>query len=179
MLEYYPGVVPCFEQAEATIFPLGWAMLLMVASTASTVILVWWLSHVRQGQYGMAKPMCFCFMAKYMCPKRVSVNSDASQQDATSEGRRSVLSIQHLHKVFGDGKVAVDDLCLEAYSGEIFALLGHNGAGKTTALNCAVGLIPPTSGETYINGHHVRCRFQASLMLPTVRCSLCYSSIPW
>ncbi|OLQ04317.1 Elongation factor G-2, chloroplastic [Symbiodinium microadriaticum] len=159
MLDYYPGVVPCFEQAEATIFPLGWAMLLMVASTVSVVILAWWLSHVRQGQYGMAKPMCFCLMAKYMCPKRVSVSSDASQQDTTAEGR-CVLSIQHLHKVFGDGKVAVDDLCLESYSGEIFALLGHNGAGKTTALNCAVGLIPPTSGETYINGHHVRTDLQ-------------------
>lgn len=159
MLDYYPGVVPCFEQAEATIFPLGWAMLLMVASTVSVVILAWWLSHVRQGQYGMAKPMCFCLMAKYVCPKRVSVSSDASQQDTTAEGR-CVLSIQHLHKVFGDGKVAVDDLCLESYSGEIFALLGHNGAGKTTALNCAVGLIPPTSGETYINGHHVRTDLQ-------------------
>ena len=54
------------------------------------------------------------------------------------------------------GKVAVDDLCLDAYAGEIFALLGHNGAGKTTALHCAVGLIPPTSGDTTINDYDVR-----------------------
>ena len=153
MLDYHPIHFPCLEVSKATIFPLGWAMLLTVATTVLTVIFVWWLSNVRQGQYGMAKPMCFCFNPKYMCPKRPYA-SDGSLRDTASGN--AVLSIQHLRKVFPDGKVAVDDLCLDSYAGEIFALLGHNGAGKTTALNCAVGLIPPTSGETLINGHDVR-----------------------
>ena len=156
MLDYHPVHFPCLDLAKATIFPLGWAMLLMVISTTGVLVLVWWLSHVRQGQYGMAKPLCFCFMPKYACPKRPQP-SEPLVGDRDAEGsRQKVLSIQNLRKVFGDGKVAVDDLCLDAYAGEIFALLGHNGAGKTTALNCAVGLIPPTSGETVINGHDVR-----------------------
>ncbi|CAE7537317.1 ABCA3 [Symbiodinium natans] len=157
MLDYHPIHFPCLEVSKATIFPLGWAMLLTVATTVLTVIFVWWLSNVRQGQYGMAKPMCFCFNPKYMCPKRPYA-SDGSLRDTASGN--AVLSIQHLRKVFPDGKVAVDDLCLDSYAGEIFALLGHNGAGKTTALNCAVGLIPPTSGETLINGHDVRTDLQ-------------------
>jgi len=33
------------------------------------------------------------------------------------------------------------------YEGEIFALLGHNGAGKTTAISMVTGLIMPTQGE--------------------------------
>eukprot|EP00438_Fugacium_kawagutii_P029831 Skav200957 [mRNA] locus=scaffold448:311590:313446:+ [translate_table: standard] len=72
-----------------------------------------------------------------------------------TSGSEPVLSIQHLRKVFPDGKVAVDDLSLEVFPGEIFALLGHNGAGKTTALNCAVGLTSVTSGDLIINGYNV------------------------
>lgn len=37
--------------------------------------------------------------------------------------------------------------CIQVEKGEIFALLGHNGAGKTTAINCLAGLLPVTSGE--------------------------------
>ena len=43
----------------------------------------------------------------------------------------------NLRKVFPEGKVAVDGMDLDIKEGEIFALLGHNGAGKTTCINCA------------------------------------------
>lgn len=44
---------------------------------------------------------------------------------------------------------------LDIRRGEIYALLGHNGAGKTTCINCVVGLIPMTSGEAFVNGYDV------------------------
>ena len=50
---------------------------------------------------------------------------------------------------------AVDDLSFSIQPGEIVGLLGPNGAGKTTALRCCAGILRPTSGEIYINGHDV------------------------
>lgn len=53
-------------------------------------------------------------------------------------------------------KTAVNNLSLQAKPGEIYGLLGPNGAGKTTTLRCVATLIPPTSGEIYVNGHEVQ-----------------------
>lgn len=69
------------------------------------------------------------------------------------------INVVDLRKEFqgvGGTKVAVDNLNLRMYDGQITALLGHNGAGKTTAMSIMVGLFPPTSGTVYINGYDVR-----------------------
>jgi ABC-2 type transport system ATP-binding protein len=50
---------------------------------------------------------------------------------------------------------AVDELNLEVSPGEIFGLVGPDGAGKTTTLRLLTGLINPTSGEARIGGHDV------------------------
>ena len=64
-----------------------------------------------------------------------------SQMEGTtdkSEGEPTHLplgvSIKHLHKVYSNGKVAVEDLNLNFYEGQITSFLGHNGAGKTTTM---------------------------------------------
>ena len=44
------------------------------------------------------------------------------------------VSINHLHKIYSNGKVAVEDLNLNFYEGQITSFLGHNGAGKTTTM---------------------------------------------
>ena len=57
-----------------------------------------------------------------------------------------VLKIRNITKIFGDGKVAVDGVNLNFYKNEIFALLGHNGAGKTTIISMLTGLYEATKG---------------------------------
>jgi len=53
-------------------------------------------------------------------------------------------------------KVAVDNLNLSFYPGQISCLLGHNGAGKTTVLSVLTGLYTPTSGDCYVFGFSVK-----------------------
>jgi len=65
-----------------------------------------------------------------------------------------VIEIQSLTKRFGN-LVAVDDISLKVEAGQIFAILGHNGAGKTTMIKMICSLIRPTSGDIWLNGHHV------------------------
>lgn len=66
-----------------------------------------------------------------------------------------VLQLDHLTRRFGR-EVALDDVSLEVPPGVVFALLGENGAGKTTALRIALGLLEPNSGETTVLGLNSR-----------------------
>lgn len=51
--------------------------------------------------------------------------------------------------------LAVDSLDLTVGRGEFFALLGQNGAGKTTAIRMLAGLMRPTAGEAFIMGNSI------------------------
>lgn len=66
-----------------------------------------------------------------------------------------MLRIEHLTKKFGD-KVAVDDLSLHIYPGEIYGFIGHNGAGKTTTLKSVVGILTIENGEIYIDNVSIK-----------------------
>jgi ABC-2 type transport system ATP-binding protein len=66
-----------------------------------------------------------------------------------------MISIRQLTKTFG-GLTAVDHLDLEIPRGEVFGLVGPDGAGKTTTLRMLCGLADPTEGEAEIAGHNVR-----------------------
>ena len=65
-----------------------------------------------------------------------------------------MISLTQVTKYFGSRK-AVDDLTLAVPRGEIFGLLGHNGAGKSTAIGMMLGQVWPTSGEVRVCGHDV------------------------
>jgi len=62
-----------------------------------------------------------------------------------------MLNIEHLTKYYG-AKCAVDDLTLRIQPGEIFGFIGHNGAGKSTTLKSAVGILQFDQGKITING---------------------------
>ncbi len=62
-----------------------------------------------------------------------------------------VIEVEHLVKRFG-AFTSVDDLSLRVHEGEVFGLLGSNGAGKTTAIRVLCGLLAPTSGRARVLG---------------------------
>jgi ABC-2 type transport system ATP-binding protein len=61
------------------------------------------------------------------------------------------------------GRIAVDDLSFTVPRGEIFGLLGHNGAGKSTAIGMMLGQVWPTSGKLKVCGHDVQSNRRKAL----------------
>jgi ABC-2 type transport system ATP-binding protein len=62
-----------------------------------------------------------------------------------------VILTEGLTRQFGE-IMAVDDLTLEVYPGEILGFMGHNGAGKTTTVRLLNGVLAPTSGRAQVLG---------------------------
>ncbi len=65
-----------------------------------------------------------------------------------------VISAKNLRRSFGE-LIAIDRLDLEVQAGEIFCLVGPDGAGKTTTMRMLTGILPPTSGTAEVAGYDV------------------------
>lgn len=88
----------------------------------------------------------------------MSTATDRPQPPPAAEGPEPgapALELLHLTKRFGE-KVAVDNLNLTVPQGAFLGLLGRNGAGKSTTLKMATGLIDPTAGSVRVLGHDLR-----------------------
>ena len=62
------------------------------------------------------------------------------------------LDVVHLGKKLPSGKTLLDDISFSVYPGEVVALMGPSGAGKTALLECLTGKRQPTKGKVYLNG---------------------------
>lgn len=62
-----------------------------------------------------------------------------------------MLRFDHVSKAYGE-KMAVEDLDIEIRDGEIFGLIGHNGAGKSTTIKMLVSILAPSFGTIYLDG---------------------------
>ena len=65
---------------------------------------------------------------------------------------QTVLQMNHIMKIYGNGVVANEDVSLELRKGEIHALLGENGAGKSTLMKVLFGLEAPDQCDIILNG---------------------------
>ncbi|XP_022745140.1 ABC transporter A family member 1-like isoform X3 [Durio zibethinus] len=87
-------------------------------------------------------------------PALEAISLEMKQQEI--DGR--CIQIKDLHKVYATKKgkcCAVNSLQLTLYENQILALLGHNGAGKSTTISMLVGLLPPTSGDALVFGKSI------------------------
>lgn len=99
-----------------------------------------------------------------------SLDSDVAQErkkvlvdEASTE---KPLKIERLRKIYppvqdgGESVVAVDDICLSVNDGEVFGLLGANGAGKTSLLSMLTRLSTPTSGTAAVANYSILTDFR-------------------
>ncbi len=75
--------------------------------------------------------------------------------DTTAKAGVPLLEVRHLSKNFGAVQ-ALKDLSMTLSPGEVVALAGDNGAGKTTFIKAISGVYPPSGGEILLDGAHVR-----------------------
>lgn len=71
------------------------------------------------------------------------------------ESAPPVVDVRGLHVRFGEVE-AVAGVDLAAYAGQATALLGRNGAGKSTTMRVLAGVVPATAGTVLVAGHDVR-----------------------
>ena len=74
----------------------------------------------------------------------------AAKSDAN---KAPVLSLDGVTKVF-PGVKALDDIKLDLFPGEVTALVGENGAGKSTVVKILTGIYQPDSGTIFVDGQH-------------------------
>ena len=65
------------------------------------------------------------------------------------------LEVKNITKKFGD-VIALNDISLALEKGEILALLGENGSGKTSLMNVIAGIYFPDNGEIFVNGEKAK-----------------------
>ena len=177
-------------------FTFGGSLVMLVFDTLLLTVLGWYLDLVLPKEFGTRLGPCFFCHTAYWCrvtadvPVRVVTPlapGDASCEQASAaetktelEGR--CIAIRGFHRQFNspDGDVAaVSDLNVTMYEGQIFCLLGHNGAGKTTVINMLSGIYEPTSGDAHIYGKSVSAEmleirksmgncFQHDVLYPTL-----------
>lgn len=81
----------------------------------------------------------------------MSPTPEASEGNAADSGAPAALKATGLG-VSRDGKPVLSELSFEVATGEVYALLGANGAGKSTTLLTLLGFLSPTAGEVRVQG---------------------------
>jgi ATP-binding cassette subfamily A (ABC1) protein 3 len=140
-------------------------------------VLTWYMDNIWPSEYGTHEPWYFVFnpyywgkrFGLYEPPRALSTSTGVSPENVNVEEvpqnlqaqfeEKKCVDIRNLRKEFitpqGNVKVAVNGLNLTMFQGQITALLGHNGAGKTTAIAMLTGLISPDGGTAEIEGKNI------------------------
>ena len=63
-----------------------------------------------------------------------------------------MMEADNLTKRYEDGTLGLQQLSIQVFPGQVYAMLGGNGAGKTTAINLFLNFIEPTEGEARVDG---------------------------
>ncbi|CAK72042.1 unnamed protein product (macronuclear) [Paramecium tetraurelia] len=147
----------------------------MAAQAVVYFLLFLYCEQVIPNEYGVAKePLFFLKRNKVQIKENdlfaqlTTDDNDVSSAIYHEEIKYSSppsIIIKNLQKRFGTLK-AVDNISLYLYESEIFCLLGHNGAGKTTAISVLTGMISKTSGLVSMYGMNL------DTQLPKIRQSL-------
>lgn len=143
-------------------FTVGHCFAALVTSMLSLLILVWYFDAVVIGQNGRRQHPLFFLQAEYWRCRSAAGDRRAAANDCGGTGVDGV-SFQHATVIYragwsrcrgkpADGTCALSNLSCKLERGTLTTLLGHNGAGKTTAMSLLTGSVPLTSGSATMGG---------------------------
>ncbi|KAK0420975.1 hypothetical protein QR680_015000 [Steinernema hermaphroditum] len=176
------------------ILTIGHLLIMLAVDGVILIIITWYVEAVNPGGEGVPQKPWFFVLPSYWFPNCAA--QDRQSMDSISRGRennpyakieeepknvRTTIKVVNLCKTYGTSffkklfdckfgkegeKKAVDHLNLNMYHGQITALLGHNGAGKSTTFSMLTGVTAPSGGTAYVDGYDIRTS------LPQIRKSL-------
>lgn len=137
-------------------YSLGEILLAFLAEGIVFLFLHFYISNVCPGKHGTPRSIFFLFQKSYYTPNKIdcadvgSVINTHGKVYERSDGAEAIVKVRNLTKTFrslsGRKKTAVHDVSFDIYKNQITAVLGHNGAGKTTAMCMLTGMVSKTSG---------------------------------
>ena len=139
-------------------FSFAEILLVMTISSVIHLTMTIYIENVLPWNYGVAKPWNYpvaCLLRKKDI-QEVFNGDEQNTNDFEAEPRNMVpgIQIKNVFKTFGP-LVAVNNLSLNMFEGQITVLLGHNGAGKSTLMHILSGIIPSTTGTAVVNGFNI------------------------
>ncbi|XP_065312969.1 phospholipid-transporting ATPase ABCA1-like isoform X2 [Gordionus sp. m RMFG-2023] len=158
-------------------FSIGYCMLMLIVDSVIYYTLAIYIESVKPGAYGVPKPWYYpiisLFNTFYKLRDHFYMRNDDDQSGEDYKDKTIIdipndphfepeslnlikgIEMRNLVKIYNN-KLALDNLNGSFYENQISVLLGHNGAGKSTAIAIMVGVIPPTSGDILLYGHNIK-----------------------
>uniref|UniRef100_A0AC35F4C1 ABC transporter domain-containing protein n=1 Tax=Panagrolaimus sp. PS1159 TaxID=55785 RepID=A0AC35F4C1_9BILA len=155
---------------------------MMIVDAFIFLIITWYVEAVNPGGEGVPQKPYFFVLPSYWFPRtnkkrggfedqlQINDNVPLSNIESDPTSLSPTIVISNLCKTYGTSfmkklfdckfgktgeKKAVDNLNFKMYPGQLTALLGHNGAGKSTTFSMLTGVIPSSSGTAYINNYNI------------------------
>ncbi|XP_066877252.1 cholesterol transporter ABCA5 isoform X4 [Kogia breviceps] len=152
-------------------YPLIITVIMLALNSIFYVLLAVYLDQVIPGEFGLRRSSFYFLKPSYWSKSRrnykelsegnVSRNISCSEivEPVSSEfkGKEAIRisGIQKTYRKKGENVEALRSLSFDIYEGQITALLGHSGTGKSTLMNILCGLCPPSDGFASVYGHRV------------------------
>nr|QST14977.1 ABCA3 protein [Diaphanosoma celebensis] len=152
-------------------FTFGDVLVMLTIDAVIYLLLALYIEAVYPGEFGVPQPWYFPFTKSYWCgssneaqeitlvgAERTIDNAEFIEEEPI--GLKAGVQIKGLTKEYHKGRMVVNHIHVNMYESQITALLGHNGAGKSTTMSMLTGLFPPTSGTALVNGYDIRTDIQ-------------------
>ncbi|XP_008629370.1 PREDICTED: ATP-binding cassette sub-family A member 5 [Corvus brachyrhynchos] len=152
-------------------YPLCISLILLVLDSIFYLLVAVYLDQVIPGEFGLRRTPFFFMKPSFWSKHRKnykelyesSVNGSLSFSEIVEpvpsefQGKEAIRisCVQKTFRKKGETVEALRNLSFDIYEGQITALLGHSGTGKTTLMNILCGLCPPTDGFVSVYGHKV------------------------
>ena len=157
------GVTGSNIDARTSNFSMSMAFLMLIADFFLFLALAVYCERVVPSEWGVELPPWFFCLPSWWCDR--PMHRDHSERKfgrfyeiKNGGDNERGISLYGLFKRFpsqSEDEAAVRGIDMDMYRGQITALLGHNGAGKTTCINLLTGVLPPTSGDALVFGRSI------------------------